>query len=565
MPPVPLPASAPGRRPLRRTLAMALVALVATFASVFAVITSPAAQAADSRDSFVTRCGIRFCLNGKAFYFAGTNTYDMFTFGYDWLPGEQYVDKVKIDAHLARLQADGVTTLRLWMFSHEDWQGFEAAKGVYTEEEFILFDYIMKSARDHYIRLIPVFENYWEAYGGIDKRLAWEGLPSGQANRWRFFNKTQCPGCFTQYKNYVRYALSRTNYFTGVKWINDPTVLAWELMNEPRYQDATPNENTSGTTLRAWVDEMGAYVKSLDPNHLLGTGMEGQQTAYGYGGDAGNPFVYIQQSPYIDFTSGHMYPTEGWAGLTFTSARALLKRWIDDSHNLVGKPFFLGEWNAGTDKTTWWQQMYAEMEASGGDGDAFWWFPASTSCGGFDSGQGCPEHAVFRQHSAAMQAKSGVVVPTTPATTPPRTTPPVSTPPVSTPPVSTPPRTTPPGSTPPVSTPPRTTPPASTPPAGGCAATYVVTNQWSGGFQAEVTVRNAGTAALSGWTIRWTFTNGQSITQIWNGTLTQSGSAVTVKSLSYNGNLGAGATTTFGFLANWTTTNALPALTCTSP
>ena len=135
----------------------------------------------------------------------------------------------------------------------------------------------MKSARDHYIRLIPVFENYWEAYGGIDKRLAWEGLPGGQAGRWRFFNKQQCPGCFTQYKNYVQYALSRTNFFTGVRWIDDPTVLAWELMNEPRYQDATPNENTTGTTLRAWVDEMGALRQEPRPQ---------PPARYGHGGPA---------------------------------------------------------------------------------------------------------------------------------------------------------------------------------------------------------------------------------------------------------------------------------------
>jgi hypothetical protein len=550
-------------RPPVRLMAALAVAL-AVLASVVAISTAPPARAADSRDSFVTRCGVRFCLDGKAFYFAGTNTYDLFTYGFDWLPGEQYVDKAKIDAQMTRLQTDGVTVLRLWMFSHEDWQGFEAAKGVYTEEEFILFDYIMKSARDHFIRLVPVFENYWEAYGGIDKRLSWEGLPGGEANRWRFFNKAQCPGCFTQYKNYVQYALGRTNFFTGVKWINDPTVLAWELMNEPRYQNATPNENTTGTTLRAWVDEMGAFVKSLDRNHLLGTGMEGQQTAYGYGGDAGNPFVFIQQSPSIDFTSGHMYPTEGWAGLTFATARTLLKRWIDDSHNLVGKPFFLGEWNAGTDKTTWWQQMYAEMEASGGDGDAFWWYPGNTSCGGFDSGEGCPEHAVFRQHSAAMQAKSGVVVPTSRPPTTTTTRPPTTTttrPPTTT--TSRPPTT----STPPTSTPPTTTtsrPPTSVPVAG-CSATYAITNSWSGGFQAEVTVRNTGTSALNGWTVGWSLANGQTITQLWNGTLTQSGTTVTVKSLTYNGNLAPNTSAAFGFLANSTTTNAVPALTCTSP
>jgi mannan endo-1,4-beta-mannosidase len=195
----------------RRALLAGLAALLTLVSAVLVALTSTA-QAADPRDSFVTRCGIRFCLDGKPYYFAGANTYDVFTFGFDWLPAPDYVDKAKIDAHMARLQNDGVAVLRLWMFSHEDWQGFEAAEGVYTEEEFILFDCVIKSARDHNIRLIPVFENYWEAYGGIDTRLRWEGLPTGQANRWRFFNKEQCPGCFDQYKNYVRYALGRTNY-----------------------------------------------------------------------------------------------------------------------------------------------------------------------------------------------------------------------------------------------------------------------------------------------------------------------------------------------------------------
>jgi hypothetical protein len=564
--PVPRPTRA------RRTVVAALTAMAVALATALAVVSSPVAQAADPRDSFVTRCGIRFCLDGRAFYFAGTNTYDVFTFGFDWLPGEQYVDKPRIDAHMARLQADGVTVLRLWMFSHEDWQGFEAQEGVYTEEEFILFDYIMKSARDHFIRLIPVFENYWEAYGGIDKRLQWEGLPGGQPNRWRFFNRSQCPGCFTQYRNYVQYALSRTNFFTGVRWINDPTVLAWELMNEPRYQDATPNENTTGTTLRAWIDEMGQLVKSLDPNHLVGTGLEGQQTAYGYGGDAGNPFVFIHQSPFIDYASGHMYPTEGWAGLNFASARALLRRWISDAHNLVGKPFVLGEWNAHSDKTTWWSEMYAEMEASGGDGDAFWWFPASTSCGGFDSGQGCPEHAVFRTHSANMQAKSGVIVPTTTTQPPTMTTtrPPSTTsrPPTTT---SRPPTTTsrPPTTTtrPPTTTsrPPSTTtrPPSTSQPPGTCTAAYRVVGSWGGAFQGEFTLSNVGTAPSTGWRLAFTFPNGQVIGQLWGGFHTQTGANVTVTNESWNGNLANGPATV-GFIASWSGTNGAPTnVTCT--
>jgi lysophospholipase L1-like esterase len=106
--------------------------------------------------------------------------------------------------------------------------------------------------------------------------------------------------------------------------------------------------------------------------------------------------------------------------------------------------------------------------------------------------------------------------------------------------------------------------PSGTPSAGACTAAYSITNQWQGGFQGQVTVTNTGNAPTQGWTVRFTFANGQTITQSWNGTLTQSGAAVTVANLSYNGSLGSGASTTFGFLANWTGTNSAPAATCSA-
>jgi mannan endo-1,4-beta-mannosidase len=120
------------------------------------------------------------------------------------------------------------------------------------------------------------------------------------------------------------------------------------------------------------------------------------------------------------------------------------------------------------------------------------------------------------------------------------------------------------GGTPPPTTPPPTTPPPTTPPpAGGCTATYTVTSQWQGGFQGEVRV-TAGAAAITGWTTRWTFANGQSVTQSWNATVTSSGTTVTARNVDYNGRLAAGASTSFGFLGGWTGTNPLPAVSCTT-
>ncbi|WP_209444573.1 cellulose binding domain-containing protein, partial [Micromonospora parva] len=113
-------------------------------------------------------------------------------------------------------------------------------------------------------------------------------------------------------------------------------------------------------------------------------------------------------------------------------------------------------------------------------------------------------------------------------------------------------------------TPPPTTPPPTTPPpAGGCTATYTVTNQWQGGFQAEVRV-TAGARAITGWTAGWTFANGQSVTQSWNVALTSSGTTVTARNAEYNGRLTAGASASFGFLGSWTGTNSAPTLSCTA-
>jgi endo-1,4-beta-xylanase len=93
--------------------------------------------------------------------------------------------------------------------------------------------------------------------------------------------------------------------------------------------------------------------------------------------------------------------------------------------------------------------------------------------------------------------------------------------------------------------------------ATGCRVDYVVTNQWSGGFGANVTVTNLGDA-INGWRLTWSFTAGQTITQLWNGSVTQSGAQVTVVNASYNGALGTGANTAFGFNGAWNGSNPTP-------
>ncbi|WUJ12222.1 cellulase family glycosylhydrolase [Actinoplanes sp. NBC_00393] len=82
----------------------------------------------------------------------------------------------------------------------------------------------------------------------------------------------------------------------------------------------------------------------------------------------------------------------------------------------------------------------------------------------------------------------------------------------------------------------------------GCSATYKTLTSWSGGFQAEVTVKNTGTTASTGWTVKWTYPSGTTVGSVWNGV---SGTpAVTVRNAAHNGALAAGASTTFGLIGS---------------
>ncbi|GGO07778.1 glucuronyl esterase domain-containing protein [Micromonospora parathelypteridis] len=137
------------------------------------------------------------------------------------------------------------------------------------------------------------------------------------------------------------------------------------------------------------------------------------------------------------------------------------------------------------------------------------------------------------------------------------TTPPPTTPPPTTPPPTTSPPTTPPPTTPPPTTPPPTTPP---PNGAGCTATVSV-NQWTGGFVAAVRV-TAGPAPINGWTVTMTLPSGASITNIWSANRSGTTGTVQFTNVAYNGSIGAGQSTEFGYQGTGTAAGMTP--TCSA-
>ena len=134
-----------------------------------------------------------------------------------------------------------------------------------------------------------------------------------------------------------------------------------------------------------------------------------------------------------------------------------------------------------------------------------------------------------------------------------------------TPPTGGPPTSGPPTSGPPTSGPPTSGPPTSGPPTGGpspCSATVTVGQSWPGGFQGTVTVRNTGTSSIGTWLVGFTVPTGTTVAQGWNGTYSQTGTTIWVRSVAWNGTIPPGGSTTSGFNGSGPSSPAPTGVTC---
>ena len=319
---------------------------------------------------FVTRDGSRFALNGKPYRFAGNNVYYLF-----------YKSHFMIDDVMETMQRNGLRVLRTWGFSDgkapfaqdgdstangNEGSAFQPESRLYYTPTFVNFDYVIRSAGEHGIRLIIPLVNYWSdkdtitgtnAFGGMAQYLEWCGIPLIYTSTGYLANKDlfYTNSCIKDaYKAYIRHMISRVNTLTGVPYKDDPTILAWELANEPRCQVGDGCPPLSTTIVYSWALEMSEHIKSIDPNHLVAFGDEGFLCEPGDSDPFYNCSYVIDWErnlgiPTIDFGTVHVYPDNWDKDLTWA------KNWIIRHITIaqqVGKPVVFEEFGVCHDNGT---------------------------------------------------------------------------------------------------------------------------------------------------------------------------------------------------------------------
>jgi mannan endo-1,4-beta-mannosidase len=548
----------------RRVLLAGTALAVAATAFIVGVSTAQAAG------PFVTRSGTSLVLDGQPFRFGGTNNYYLH-YKSNLMVEDVFADAAAMNLKVIRawssLECGGAKPnsaggcsqgTDLWM---QRWSATTNAVEYNTGPGGLpKLDFLLAKANQYGIKVILPLVNNWRDFGGMDQYVTWYGLQYHD----QFYTD---PRIRQDYKNWVSTLANRTNSITGVKYRDDPAILAWELANEPRRINGTlPTSGTcTAQTLVTWATEMSAHIKSVDPNHLVAAGDEGflnwnRPGDWPYNGADGVDHEALTAVPNIDFATYHVYPDSWGKNVDWVT------QWIKDhttAQATHGKPVVLEEFGYSNQsgRSAAYQTWTDTARTQNQSGWLFW-----ILTGVQDDGQLYPDYDGFRvtypsDHATVLSnaavAIGGPLVPrTTAPTTPPTTR--ATTPPTTratTPPVTTPVTTT------PVTTQPTTPPTTRTTPTvvvdQPCVASYAIVNQWPGGFQGQVTVRG-GPVPISGWMVSFTFPNGQVISQVWAGRHTTSTGIQYVRNESWNGSLNASTSTSFGFIASWSGVNSPP-------
>ncbi|KAL4363336.1 hypothetical protein GQ457_04G019780 [Hibiscus cannabinus] len=297
----------------------------------------------EAGDDFIRTRGVHFFLNGNPYFANGFNAYWLMYMASD--PSQ----RPKVSAAFRDAAAHGLSVARTWAFSDGGYRPLQYAPCSYNEQMFKGLDFVIAEARKYRIKLILSLANNYESFGGKKQYVNW-ARSQGQYLRSDddFFRNPVVKG---YYKNHVKTVLNRYNRFTGIHYKDDPTIMAWELMNEPRC-----TSDPSGRTIQAWIMEMASHVKSIDRNHLLEAGLEGfygqstpQRKRLNPSLDIGTDFIANNQIPGIDFATVHSYPDQ-WRRLSTSNEQhqlSFLNNWLDahirDAKVILRKPILLTE------------------------------------------------------------------------------------------------------------------------------------------------------------------------------------------------------------------------------
>ncbi len=257
--------------------------------------------------------GLEFELAGKPYRFVGFNMF------YAAYLGSTEQGQQRLIKELDLLKILGITNLRILGSSQISSKtgtmpsAIETNSGIYNEKLLKGLDFALFEMGKRGIYAVIFLNNFWNWSGGNQQYLEWA---DGESNfdplkdkNWYGFVQYSS-SFYSNYKaqqislNYITMLINRKNVYSNIEYKNDPTIMSWQLCNEPRPGvEGSPNLATQINAFATWVDITARYIHSIDSNHLVSTGSEGTHGSV----ESAECFLKVHSSKYIDFSNFHLW------------------------------------------------------------------------------------------------------------------------------------------------------------------------------------------------------------------------------------------------------------------
>ncbi|MES2675256.1 MAG: mannanase [Pseudomonadota bacterium] len=313
---------------------------------------------------FISVAGTHFSHKGSPYYIVGTN---LWYGGYLGSAGK-VGNRIRLEKELDNLKALGINNIRVLAVSEKSeinsavhpstTNGF----GQYDEELLAGLDFFMAEAAKRDMTVVLYLNNFWQWSGGMTQYMSWiDGKPVQDPNVTNdyesFMQKSasfyQSKKAQKEFRKTIKKIVTRVNTITGKSYTDDPTLMSWQLANEPRPGNSKTSAKEKAIYVK-WVTDTAKYIHSLDKNHLVSSGSEGLMGSV----NDEKVFVDAHSSPAIDYLTYHMWvrnwgwydqkkPEETWDN-ALTKGKDYLNSHIDLAKKM-GKPIVLEEFGLDRD------------------------------------------------------------------------------------------------------------------------------------------------------------------------------------------------------------------------
>lgn len=291
-----------------------------------------------AQNSFVKCDNGHFVCNGKPYYYIGTN----YWYGVILASSGTFGDRDRLIRELDFMCSIGIKNLRIQAGAEgPDGEPFrvtpslQLSPGKYSDEMLEGLDFLLNEMGKRGMHAVLFLNNSWDWSGGFAQYLNWNGYgaipyPMVSPNTWPQFMQfsgqfLNCDNCKKQFFDHVRFILSRTNKYNGLAYTADPTIMTWEIGNEPR---AFSTENLPA--LENYIQETAKLIKQLDKNHLVTTGTEGSWGCE----NSIEAFEKIHSFPEVDYLTMHIWP-KNWSWLDRNDIPGTLASSIEKTNKYI--------------------------------------------------------------------------------------------------------------------------------------------------------------------------------------------------------------------------------------